>query len=434
MIERFLLVSLPNIGTIFVGMALFCFAYPRREPRARRTAVLVAACLGFAAISSIAQTVSLRPLLERYGLVVVFIYDVTFFCLMLLFCIAIFRHAFEMGRWDAMFCCSAGYILQNVSHSSWLLVENLLRPVTGGIPQPLQMPGQLSCALVAFVVGYGTMVRRIRVRHLTGGGDRRAVAILLAAMGVSIVLDGAINWLDSARLVMGPALVVLRTSQLLAGILLLALDYQMLYGNRLLADASASRQLASDQHRQYQLSRDTVNAINRRCHDIRHQLGRLYDREGANGTTFLRDMMRLVSVYDIGAHTSNAALDTILTEKGLICHEKGIQLEASLDGSLFSFMEDPDVYALFGSALDLAIRASEDIENPEHRLVDVSARSTGAMVAVQTRGFCTGGMPTNSPELQTLRLVAGNYDGTAHLETSGGMLRLSVLLATPVRG
>ena len=57
--------------------------------------------------------------------------------------------------------------------------------------------------------------------------------------------------------------------------------------------------------------------------------------------------------------TGNEILDTILTEKSLICENSGIHINCVADGSLLAFMNPVDLYTLFGNALDNAIEAGE---------------------------------------------------------------------------
>ncbi len=64
----------------------------------------------------------------------------------------------------------------------------------------------------------------------------------------------------------------------------------------------------------------------------------------------LADVAREVDVYDAAVHTGNEALDTILTEKSLVCQREGITLTCVADGSALDFMAPADIYALFGNA------------------------------------------------------------------------------------
>lgn len=74
------------------------------------------------------------------------------------------------------------------------------------------------------------------------------------------------------------------------------------------------------------------------------------------------EIEKSVSLYDANVKTGNTVLDTILTEKSLLCYKKGIILSCVADGENIAFMEDADVYSLFGNALDNAIEAVLKLE------------------------------------------------------------------------
>lgn len=239
------------------------------------------------------------------------------------------------------------------------------------------------------------------------------------------------------------AIVGLYLSQLLISGLTLALEYVILYSAHMRAEAATARQLAEDERRQYQLSKDTIEAINQRCHDIKHQI-RHWQAHGVADSKFLENVSDMVSIYDAAIKTGNAAVDTILTEKSLICRNEGITLTATVDGRTLSFMDEADIYSLFGNALDNAIEALRRVNDTDRRILDVSTRTAGSMVEIQVRNFYEGelhfadGLPQTTKtdgELhgygtKSIRATARRYGGDASIDASDGMFRLNVLLPT----
>ena len=72
-----------------------------------------------------------------------------------------------------------------------------------------------------------------------------------------------------------------------------------------------------------------------------------------------------MQIYSAIVRTGNEILDTILTEKSLICENSGIHISCVADGSLLAFMNPVDLYTLFGNALDNAIEAVRKLESKE---------------------------------------------------------------------
>ena len=105
------------------------------------------------------------------------------------------------------------------------------------------------------------------------------------------------------------------------------------------------------QRQQYQIARQNVQIINRRCHELKVQIADLR-RMGADAALqkSLDEAETAARLYDAGANTGNEVLDVVLTEKTLLCESRMIQLNAVADGSCLRHFEPSDLYALFANA------------------------------------------------------------------------------------
>ena len=436
--------SLPNLLSIFVGIGLFCSLYPLRDGGRRRLAACLAACLGLSVLST-CNVVYLHPvaetLLGSYGPGLL---TTVFFLAVLACCLGLSRYAFELGKWDSIFCCTAGYIVQNFAHMVWVMISGVA-PGLGDMPSPASAACQLLVFVAVFSLVYRTVIANIQSHHLVGEGDAKTILVLAGVMAVNITLSTLINDLGDTGALHTVEFLALCGTQMLVSALTLVLDYQILFSNRMRADAVATRQMMEDQRRQYELSANTIEAINIRCHDIKHQI-RAMNAGQAAGDDFMANLDELVSIYDTGIDTSNKALDVILTEKSLLARAKDIQLTCPVDGRLLSFMAEQDIYSLFGNALDNAIEACEKIDDPARRLIDVSTREAGHMVCIQFRNCydgeapieADGGFATSKTDgglhgygTKSLRLIAERYGGSCSYDPSGGIFRVSVLLPLP---
>lgn len=123
---------------------------------------------------------------------------------------------------------------------------------------------------------------------------------------------------------------------------------------------------------QYQLSKETVELINHKCHDLKHQVQAIRAvKDEKERETYLEKIEKSVQIYSAIVRTGNEILDTILTEKSLICENSGIHINCVADGSLLAFMNPVDLYTLFGNALDNAIEAVRKLESKEKRVIDI---------------------------------------------------------------
>ncbi len=436
--------SLPNLVSIFVGIALFCSLYPLRQGTARRLGLCGAACLGLSVLSS-CNVLFLQPvasaLLGSYGPGLL---TTVFFLAVLACCLGLSRYAFELGKWDSIFCCTAGYIVQNFGHMVWVMLCGVV-PGLGALPSPASAACQLVVFAAVFALVYRTVIANIQANRLVGEGDAKTILVLAGVMAVNITLSTLINNLGSAGTLHTVEFLALCVTQMLVSALTLVLDYQILFSNRMQADAVATRQMMEDQRRQYELSASTIEAINVRCHDIKHQI-RAMGAGQAAGADFMANLDQLVSIYDTGIDTSNKALDVILTEKSLLAQAKNIQLTCPVDGRLLSFMAEQDIYSLFGNALDNAIEACEKVADPARRLIDASTREAGRMVCIQFRNCYDGAAPVETDGgfvtsktdgglhgygTKSLRMIAERYGGACSFDPADGIFRVSVLLPLP---
>lgn len=439
---RVLLVSLPNFLSIFVAIGLFCSIYPLRDRPAMRLGATLALCLAISCASSVYHTTAAAWMSGQLGEFGSAVGTIVLFVLVLLACVPVSRFVFEMSWWDAVFSCTAGYALQNLGHATWELLLSVLLPGVELLPA-VSAAGQCALFAIVFALGYLGIIRQLRAERLEGEGDRRTLLVLVGVIAVNIVLDTTVRELADAGTLQAAPYVTLRVCQLFVSALTLYLDYEILYSNRMRADAAATKQLMEDERRQYELSRDTIEAINVRCHDIRHQVRELSGAAGT-GREFMENLDGLISIYDSGVQTGNRALDVILTEKSLLCQRRGIGLTCTADGGALSFMAEQDVYSLFGNALDNAIEAAEGVRDPGRRLVDVSVRRVGQMAAVQVRNFYEGELREEGGALRStkggglhgygtksMRLVAERYDGTISHEAKDRLFVVHVLLPIP---
>jgi hypothetical protein len=124
---------------------------------------------------------------------------------------------------------------------------------------------------------------------------------------------------------------------------------------------------------QYDLAKENIDLINRKCHDLKHQIAAIRgvaDEESKE--KYLSEVEASVHFYEAIVKTGNEVLDTILTDKSLYCEANGIKINCVVDGSKLSFMDPVDLYTVLGNAIDNAIESVSDFKEPEKRLIDIS--------------------------------------------------------------
>lgn len=131
---------------------------------------------------------------------------------------------------------------------------------------------------------------------------------------------------------------------------------------------SQKEQLWEKTKLRYEMSKESIAVVNQHYHDMKHQLmilSTMSDEDKRKAK--LQDMESKIAAYDAVVRTGNEYLDTVLTEKKLTCQSNQISMSCIADGSQLAFMDELDLYTLFGNALDNAIEANRKISNVHER-------------------------------------------------------------------
>ena len=214
------------------------------------------------------------------------------------------------------------------------------------------------------------------------------------------------------------------------------------------AEIRAEQRLRQQMKAEYELSRETIDIINRKSHDLKHQIAALRlvsspeEREAS-----LQEVERSVQIYDMAVDTGDQVLDTVLTEKGLICQNEHIAWTCMAQVSALDFINPVDLYTLLGNALDNAIESSRTIADQDRRVIRVTVRESHGAVFFQIENYyeqplsVTGGLPQTTKNdaenhgfgLQSIRAITERYDGTMDIETQDSRFLLTILIPIPER-
>lgn len=194
----------------------------------------------------------------------------------------------------------------------------------------------------------------------------------------------------------------------------------------------------------YKISRENIDLINTKCHDMRHQLRYLIP-SAENNERYRRQIEEIINVYDDIVKTDNEALNVVLTEKSLLCRKRNIRISCMADGKALSFLEDMDIYSLFGNLLDNAIESVEKLNDDEKRVIDLSVSRKNGFVFIQVMNYFEGelqfdgALPVTQKEnrdyhgygLRSVRLIAEKYHGQMTLKPQDHFFVVDLLIPVP---
>ncbi len=228
----------------------------------------------------------------------------------------------------------------------------------------------------------------------------------------------------------------------------------LLYGHHALLCEVQSRQelirmqsILEMQLANYSYSKEAAELVNRKYHDLKHQIAVLRSTISSGEKLGALDRMEAeIRAYEAENKTGSEVLDIVLTGKAIVCQNSAIDLTVVADGTALAFMDWVDISNLFGNMLDNAIEAVRPLP-AEQRLIHLSvARQRGFLCVMMENRYdreaevgMRDGLPFSLRKnrqfhgfgLKSITATAKKYGGTASFRREEGWFRLRVLIPLP---
>lgn len=206
-------------------------------------------------------------------------------------------------------------------------------------------------------------------------------------------------------------------------------------------ERDALQNVLQAQYAQYRSAQDSIDLINKKYHDLKHQIAVLRSETSEEKAHYLDAMEQEIRSYEAQNKTGNEVLDTILTSKSLYCQQHGITLTCVADGAALDFMDTMDLCSLFGNALDNAIESVEKLPDSEQRLIHLVVARQKSFLWVRVENTYDGAfqadgtLPKTTKSdaryhgygLKSIYDTAEKYGGTAEITTQENQFTLKVL-------
>lgn len=196
----------------------------------------------------------------------------------------------------------------------------------------------------------------------------------------------------------------------------------------------------------YRISAESIEVVNRKYHDLKHQIALLKsDLPHAEKMVFLAEMEHEICSYEARNKTGNETLDILLSAKTLQCQKRHITLTCIADGKELNFISPSDISVLFGNALDNAIECVEKIADESKRLIHFSVTGEKSFLRIHVENCCEDklefrdGLPltTKGSDLfhgfgvKSIRAITEKYGGSMLTQLTNGWFELRVLIPIP---
>ena len=227
----------------------------------------------------------------------------------------------------------------------------------------------------------------------------------------------------------------------LISILVIYLGFKSVVEKHLEKEVEYLEHAIKQSKQQYEISKDTIEMINIKCHDIKYHIRSLANSKDIKESD-LKELEESVKIYDSKFDTGNQLLNVLLMEKSLYCEQHNINFSCMIDGGNFGFMESGDLYCMFGNLIDNALEAVSKIKDKEKRIINLSARRKGNIIFIEEDNYFVGelvfkdGLPVTSKEdknyhgfgTKSLRMIVRKYGGELSTTSENNIFHLSIIL------
>ena len=356
-----------------------------------------------------------------------------------------------------LFCCSLAYAAQNFVYKLFLVFWTAgerygLFDGWGNSFDLFYRLTYYSFFAVASVAAYFLFIRRQNSRLSNRQLNFGLMGLAVFVLGITVILCSFEDVYFAALSVVRenkfdvPEYVVLRQTgnvfSVVCCAIVLILISKTVDERDLKSEVEYLQYAVRQGEKQYEISKDTIDLINVKCHDIKYKINALIANNGGNTAEMLNDINESISIYDTKVETGNKILNVLLTEKSLYCEQNGIRFSCMADGEKLSFMGDGDLYCLFGNLIDNALEAVNGIEEKERRVINLVVKCKNDILTIQEENYFDGelrfedGLPVTTKSdknyhgfgVRSLKMIVKKYGGELTAHVSNGVFHLNIIL------
>lgn len=358
---------------------------------------------------------------------------------------------YELKLRGALFRVLLGCAIESISVTVLrYLVVMMWRPEL-----PREQPGlYVVLTIVVYILIYGSAYQIVACPLQKGAPDSfrspwTYVFIILTFQLIMYATNGICEWIVPTMLISPSLEPYCRTVRyfcvairFLVATAYLSSQYFVYQTNALRSERDLVNQLLREKSEQYAINRENREFIQRKSHDLKRQLRALELAGEDERRAVLEETRRAAEFYDADIHTGHEVLDTLLTEKSLLCVNRGIRLSCAVRVRDVAQIGTVDLYTMLSNALDNAIEAVERLEAPEKRSIRFSMEERGGMLYIEAENYFSGeiklrdGLPATSKAdtlehgigLRSIKTLAQRYGGDIEISAERQIFLLQIVI------
>lgn len=209
------------------------------------------------------------------------------------------------------------------------------------------------------------------------------------------------------------------------------------------SELDAIQNILHAQYTQYRQSKESIEIINHKYHDLKHQINILRSESNPEKKeAYLDELENGIKDYESMFKTGNGVLDTLLTNASLKCSRHDITFTCVADGSLLNDLYVMDICTILGKALDNAIEYEVLIEDKEKRLIHVTVSKMNEFVLIRVENYLqdkitfAGDLPKSTKGnpayhgfgMKSIKYSVEKYKGTMTISADDNWFVINILI------
>lgn len=422
---------------LIFGEALFLFKFERKKHFLIKLPLILLSCFVFALIFPIPTSNSFYSMM-MFFLMFLFTYFASFFL-------------FEVNWKIRLFSMICGYTCEHIAYETYFSIISLLNINKNGL-SGLYDYGTVSLftgwqdiliyffsyIIIYYIIFIIFALRLNKDNFYESKYDFKFLIVGCIFILSDIVINSIVAWYSTIHFE-NMYLGIVALINVLCCFIGLFYIFEMFYSNNIKNQMKIIEEIQKKESNQYKISKETIDMINIKCHDFRHQIREFGDNQKIDNEA-INNLNKLIRIYDSTYHTENEALNVILNEKTLLCNNKNIRFTCIVDGNALNFIENEDIYSLFGNLIDNSIEAVNQLDDNE-KIISLKIKQVGNIVSISIKNGYKGkiqmenNLPLSKKEdnihhgfgMKSIKMVCEKYNGNLRLNIENNIFIVTIL-------
>lgn len=307
----------------------------------------------------------------------------TTFIVQIIFMIIFVMITYDCDVWGSIFTTTIAYSLQHFTHRLFLIVCTFVRMLMKDTQSQEQI--WLSSFgviiwvfifLISYSLWYYILLSKVSQESLENLVDRKMQVVI---SGIVILVSIYINSLIAYHKGVDDFIILMDfILSIIISFLIIILDCTLVLEKKHRRDNERLDALLKEEESDYLASKDSLDILNIKLHDIKHLLQTL---DNSTSPETISNIKEGLVEFEQKIKTGNEAIDVIIGKKEKECKEKNITFSCFLNARNLEYISPYEIYTLFDNALNNAIDACSKCDD-EFKVLSIRSERTDTSIKI----------------------------------------------------